>query len=92
MPQCAEFSVVPQEMKRNIVYIDNKNLKTHPGDVGPDSTGPRFSKSHTSHTRASSVPAFICSDVSLVIYVTTGPSFLKILMYNAYAFLFNIYV
>jgi len=58
------------------------NLQTTPvtgrrrwtGDVGP-----RFGKRHTSQARASAVPAFSCSDVALVTYVTSGPTFLKTL-------------
>ena len=37
--------------------------------VDPDSAGPRYGKTHTSHARASAVPAFIYFDVALVTYV-----------------------
>ena len=45
--------------------------------MSPDSAGPRFDKAHTSHAPASAMPAFFCSDIALVTYVTPGPSFLK---------------
>ena len=48
-----------------------------PGAVGPDSAGSRFGKTHTSYAPARAVPGFICSDVALVTYVTSGTSFLK---------------
>ena len=55
------------------------------GVVGSDSTGPRFGKTHM---RRSAVPAFICSGVALVTYITPGPNFLKTL--TAHAFLLKL--
>jgi len=38
---------------------------------------PRFDKTHTSHARATAIPAFICYDVAFVTYVTPCRNFPK---------------